>query len=100
MKFINVCLITYCSEGVAAHSPRPTSLTVGFTQPLWHIARANSSPMLPTIILFPKSAWYGRAGIRTHDPVVRYLVWLLAEILAALVPTAPGGPDRPTCSKK
>ena len=24
----------------------------------------------------PKSALYGRGGIRTHDPVVEYLVWL------------------------
>ena len=31
--------------------PRPTSLTAGFAQPLRHIARASSSPMLPNTVL-------------------------------------------------
>ena len=30
---------------------RPTLLTVGFAQPLWHIARASSSPMLSNTVL-------------------------------------------------
>ena len=30
---------------------RPTSLTAGFAQPLRHIARASSSPMLPNTVL-------------------------------------------------
>ena len=29
----------------------PTSLTAGFDQPLWHIARASSSLMLPNTVL-------------------------------------------------
>ena len=31
--------------------PRPTLLTAGFTQPLRHIARSSSSPMLPNTVL-------------------------------------------------
>ena len=43
-----------------------------------------------------KFAWYGRAGIRNPDPVVAYLVWNLAAVLAAYIDRAPDGSDRPT----
>ena len=40
-------LVCFSSGGVAAHTPRPTSHTAGFAQPLRHIARA----MLPNTVL-------------------------------------------------
>ena len=47
-----VCLLCFSGGGVAAHTPKAClAHTAGFAQPLWHIARASSSPMLPNIIL-------------------------------------------------
>ena len=45
---------------------------------------------------YPKTAWYGRAGIRTHDPVVGYFVWLRVILLAGQNRPTPDGSDRPT----
>ena len=58
--------------------PRPTSLTAGFAQPLRHTWYSQGKFLTNAAQhrSYPKSARYGRAGIRTHDPVVGYLVWL------------------------
>ena len=40
------------------------------------------------------SCWWSR--IQTHDPVVGYLVWLLATFLAAQVRTASDRSNQPT----
>ena len=41
----------FSSVGVAAHAHRHASPTTGLAQPLWHIARASFSPMLPNTVL-------------------------------------------------
>ena len=98
--FSYIILVTYhffsCSGGVAAHAPeaylahsrfRPTTEAYSQGKFLTNAAQNRS---------YPKSARYGRAGIRTHDPVVGYLVWLWAAFLAAHVCNVPDGSDRPT----
>ena len=72
--------------------PRPTSLTAGFAK----TTEAYSQGKFLTNAAQHRSYPNGRDGIRTHDPVVGYLVWLRATFLAAQVRTVPDGSDRPT----
>ena len=53
--------------------PRPTSLTAGCAQPLRHIARASSSPMLPNTVLTRSQLGMAEPGF---EPKIMWLdIW-------------------------
>ena len=60
-----------------------------------HITRASSTPILPNTVLTQSQLVMAKTGFKPTT-MVGYLVWLLAVVLAAQVPTAPDGSDRPT----
>ena len=53
-------VVCFSSGGVAAHTPKHASHTAGVAQPLRHIARASSSPMLPNTVFTRSSVWQSR----------------------------------------
>ena len=76
--------------------PRHASHTAGFAQPLRHIARASSSPMLPNTVLTRSQLGMAEPGF--EPTTLRLDIWSGFELhfLAAQVRTAPDGSDRPT----
>ena len=77
--------------------PSLALLTAGFAQPLRHIARPSSSPMLPNTVLTRSQLGMAEPGFEPTTLWLDILFGLaLSCNLAAQVRTAPDGSDRPT----